>query len=97
MANSGQSRAVYVRLHLLTGVLALHRGDLCDARSMLLRADRRGFQIRVACSDEACQIRVGALISELGPHCTPPPKRGVPLISHFRCHTIDFTLLTTHS
>ena len=28
MSSSGQSRAIYVRLHLLSGVLAFHRGDV---------------------------------------------------------------------
>mmetsp|Transcript_29360 Transcript_29360/g.71304 ORF Transcript_29360/g.71304 Transcript_29360/m.71304 type:complete len:568 (+) Transcript_29360:23-1726(+) len=50
--NAGQQRAVYVKLQLLAGVVAYHRGDLDDARSLLHRADELCRRLTITDADD---------------------------------------------
>jgi len=52
-SDAGQQRAVYVRLGVLQGALAYHRGELHDARSLLTRADAMRRELTLTAEDDA--------------------------------------------
>ena len=51
-SDAGQQRAVYVRLGVLQGALAYHRGELHDARSLLVRADGMRRELTLTPEDD---------------------------------------------
>jgi len=56
--DTGAQRAIYVRLFVLQGAIAFHRGDLDDARSLLTRAEGLRSELILTADDDEKMARL---------------------------------------